>query len=79
MLPILVLAAQMAGVAPLPPQSQAETPAMRAAASLAASTAAAPQRFRTTAEKTSYRETGTYQEVLDFYRALAQASPYARL
>ncbi len=79
MLPVLVLAFQTALVPAMPPQSQAETPAMRAAASLAASTAAAPAHRRTQAETSRFQETGSYQEAIDFYRALAKSSPYARL
>jgi hypothetical protein len=70
---------QTAAVAPVRPESKAETAAMREAASLAASTAAAPQALLTRAEATGFRETGTYDEAVAFHRALAKASPYARL
>lgn len=79
MLPVFVLAFQSALVPPMPPQSKAESPAMQAAASLQASTAAAPAALRTRAERTAYRETGLYAEAVDFYRALEKSSPYARL
>ncbi|MCX7605041.1 MAG: M14 family metallopeptidase [Bryobacteraceae bacterium] len=63
----------------MPPASLAETPAMRAARSLAESTAAAAPRWRTHAEKTDFRETGSYGEAVGFYSRLAAASPFARL
>ena len=52
---------------------------MREARSLKESTAAAPANFRTHAEATEFRETGTYEEALAFYRQLAKQSPLARL
>jgi hypothetical protein len=57
----------------------AETPAMREAKSLAASTAAAEKSWLTHAEKTEFRETGNYAEAVDFYRRLEKASPFAKL
>lgn len=79
MLPALLLALQIVAVAPMPPHSKIETAAMREAASLTASTSAAPKSLLTRAEATEFRETGSYDEAVSFYRALAKASPYARL
>lgn len=72
----LPLAAQ---VPPLPPVSLAETRAMREAAALAASTAASPQDWLTLAERSQWRETGSYQEAVDFHKRLAASSRFARL
>lgn len=66
-------------VPPLPPVSLAETPAMRAAASIAESTRAAPQDWLTHAERTGWRETGSYREAVEFHRRLERASKFARL
>lgn len=63
----------------MPPQSQAETATMRAAQSLAESTAAAPKDLLTHAERTNYQETGSYDEAVAFYRRLEKLSPLARL
>lgn len=68
-----------AALEPMPPASLAETPAMREARSVRESTAAAPEGWRTRAERTDFRETGSYAECVDFYRRLAAASPFARL
>ncbi len=68
-----------AALEPMPPASLAETEAIRAARSLRESTAAAPKGWRIHAEKTDYRETGSYAECVEFYRRLAAASPFARL
>jgi hypothetical protein len=77
---ILTWPTAVAGIIPpIPPQSQAETAAMREARSLAESTAAAPRPLLTHAEKTQFAETGSYDECIAFYRALEKASPYARL
>lgn len=64
---------------PMPPQSQAESPAMREAKSLAESAAAAPKGWLTHAEQTGFKQTGRYGEAVSFYRRLAAASPAARL
>lgn len=79
MLCTALLLFQSALLPPMPPQSQAETAIMREARSLQESTAAAPATLRTHAETTEYRETGTYEQALAFYRQLAKLSPYARL
>lgn len=55
------------------------TAAMQEAKSLAESTAAAPKDLLTHAEKTGWKETGSYEECIAFYRELARRSPYARL
>lgn len=68
-----------AQIPPLPPVSLAETPAMRAAASLAASTTAAPAGWLTRAEQTGWRETGSYQEAVNFHQRLERTSKLARL
>jgi hypothetical protein len=52
---------------------------MKAATSLADSSARAPKDLLTHAEKTNWRETGSYDEAIAFYRQLAARSPYARL
>ncbi len=74
-----MLAFQIAAVAPMAPQSQAETPRMREAASVAESTSAAPKGMLTHAEATGFRQTGSYDEAVEFYRRLEKVSPYARL
>ncbi|MBI5084494.1 MAG: M14 family metallopeptidase [Acidobacteria bacterium] len=79
MLQALLLAFQAVAVPPMPPQSLAETAAMRAALSLQESTAAARGRLMTHAEKTAFRQTGSYDEAVSFYRELEKASPLARL
>jgi murein tripeptide amidase MpaA len=68
-----------AEVPPMPPVSLAETEAMRAAASIAASTSASPKDWLTHAERTEWRETGSYQETVKFYLRLERASKLARL
>ncbi len=78
-LALLVPITLLAQIPPIVPRSQWETPAMKEAQSLAASTAAAPAGWLTVAEKSSFRETGPYSETLDFYRRLAASSPFARL
>ncbi len=83
MLRLVLLAALaapvLAQIPPLPPVSLAETPAMRAAASIAASTAASPREWLTHAERTEWRETGSYEEAAVFHQRLARASRHARL
>lgn len=69
----------LAQLAPMPPVSLAETPSMQAAASLAASTAASPNDWLTLAERSSWLETGSFQETVDFHQRLARASRFARL
>ncbi|MCL4797450.1 MAG: M14 family metallopeptidase [Bryobacteraceae bacterium] len=68
-----------AQIPPMPPVSLAETPAMRAAASIASSTAAAAEDWRTHAERTDWRETGSYREAVEFHQRLARASRFAQL
>jgi hypothetical protein len=68
-----------AALQPMPPSSLAETEAMREARSVRESTAAAPQGWLTHAEKTEFRETGSYAGCVEFYRRLAEASRFARL
>ncbi len=79
MLCVALLLLQSIIIPPMPPQSLAETAAMREARSLKESTAAAPATLRTHAETTGFRETGSYDESLAFYRQLAKLSPFARL
>lgn len=52
---------------------------MREARSVRESTAAAPPGWLTQAEKTDFRETGSYAACAGFYRRLAAASRFARL
>lgn len=68
-----------AALEPMPPASLAEAKAMREARSVRESTAAAPKDWLTHAEKTDFRETGSYAECVEFYRRLAAASRFARL
>lgn len=68
-----------AALQPMPPSSLAETEAMREARSVRESTAAAPQGWLTHAEQTEFRETGSYDGCVGFYRRLAEASRFARL
>lgn len=63
----------------MPPVSLSENEAMRAAESIAASTAASPKEWLTEAERTRWRETGTYQEAVEYHRRLERASKYARM
>lgn len=78
-LALFVPIALFAQIPPIVPRSQWETPAMKEALSVAESSSGAPAGWLTTAEKTSFRETGPYSETLDFYRRLAAHSPFARL
>ncbi|NWF85346.1 MAG: M14 family metallopeptidase [Bryobacteraceae bacterium] len=78
-MPALLPLALLLAPPPISPQSQAETPAMREAASVAESTAAAPNGWLTHAEQTAFRQTGRYDEAVAFYRRLAAASRHARL
>jgi hypothetical protein len=55
------------------------TDAMKASQSLRESTARAPKDLLTVAEKSDWKETGNYDEAVNFYRQLAARSPYARL
>ncbi len=64
---------------PMPPASLAETAAMREARSIRESTAAARAEWLTHAERTEFRETGSYDEAVRFYQRLATASRYAQL
>lgn len=86
MLPVIALVALSVSVVPIfaapppmPPQSVWETPEMKAAASLEASTQAAPKGFLTKAEETRWQETGSYDECVAFYRKLERATKFARL
>lgn len=75
----LLLCQPITPVPPMPTQSQWETPAMKAAQSLADSTAAAPANLRTEGEISNWTRTGSYDEAIAFYRKLEKASPLARL
>ncbi|MBM3761159.1 MAG: peptidase M14 [Acidobacteria bacterium] len=55
------------------------TDAMKAARNLNESTKRSPKNLLTYAEKTEWRETGNYDEIVDVYLKLAAASPYARM
>jgi len=78
-LALLIPLALLAQIPPIVPRSQWETPAMKEARSVAESTTGAPAGWLTAAERSSFRETGSYDEALAFYRRLAAASPLARL
>ncbi len=67
------------GAAQSPPQSKWEPPAAENAASLAASTRAAPPDLLTRSERSDYRETGPYAESVEFARKLEQRSPWVRV
>ncbi|MFN7545137.1 MAG: M14 family zinc carboxypeptidase [Acidobacteriota bacterium] len=73
----LALLAQQILVAPN--QSVWVTDAMKAARNLEASTRRSPKNLLTLAETSSWRETGTYDEILNLYLKLAAASPYGRM
>src|SRR5258708_4337585 len=60
--------------APVGPHSAFEPPAAKAAASLAASTAASPKDLLTTGEKTDFNETAPYAEAVEISRRLEKAS-----
>ncbi len=64
---------------PLPPHSGFEPPAAEKAASITASTQAAPKDFLTVAESSNFKETGRYAESLALYRKFAAGSPFAKL
>jgi hypothetical protein len=68
-LPLLMLLAQADS-----PQSVWETPAMKAAQSLADSTRATQPSWLTLAESSNYAKTGRYAECVDFYKKLEKAS-----
>lgn len=71
--------ALLAAPPPMPPQSMAETAAMRGARSLAESGAAAPKGWLIEAETSGFKKTGRYDEVVAFYRKLEKSSSFARL
>lgn len=71
--------AQNAEILVAPNASVWVTPAMKAAQSLADSTARSPKDLLTVAEKSNWQQTGSYDEMVSLYRKLAAASPYARL
>ena len=75
-MPALLLAQTLS---PLPPHSGFEPPAAEKAASITASTEAAPRDFLTVAETSHFQATGRYQESLALYRKFATASPFANL
>src|SRR5580693_1006052 len=75
-IPALLLAQTLS---PLPPHSGFEPPAAEKAASIAASTEAAPRDFLTVAETSHFKATGRYHESLALYRKFATASPFANL
>jgi len=64
---------------PLSPHSMYEPPAAKAAASLAASTENAPADLLTTGEKTQWRQTGLYDEVIAIMRKMEKRSPYVKV
>src|SRR5580692_4887376 len=64
---------------PLPPHSGSEPPGAEKAASITASTNAAPHEFLTVAETSGFKRTGRYAESLSLYRTFETASPLAKL
>src|ERR1700761_2113558 len=64
---------------PLAPHSMYEPPAGLAAASLAASTAKSPADLLTTGEKTGWKQTGVYAEVIRLMRRMEKRSPYVKV
>lgn len=85
MKPLLFLLATIATIAtgqPIlvaPNASVWVTEGMKAARNLHESTKRAPKNMLTFAEKTQWKETGNYDEILDVYFKLAAATPYARM
>jgi murein tripeptide amidase MpaA len=63
----------------LSPHSTFEPPLARQAATLAASTNAVGMDWRTTGEKTGWRQTGTYAEAVALLRRLEAASPFVKV
>jgi hypothetical protein len=59
----------------LAPHSMYEPPAGQAAASLTASAKDAPADLLTTGEKTEWRQTGTYSEIIALMRRMEKLSP----
>ena len=55
------------------------TDGMKAARNLRASTERSPKDMLTLAERSNWKETGNYQEIVSLYFKLAAASPYARM
>jgi murein tripeptide amidase MpaA len=79
---LLFLIATIAAAQPVlvaPNASVWVTDAMKAARNLSESTARSPKNLLTHAERTQWKETGNYDEILSVYLKLAAASPYARL
>jgi hypothetical protein len=72
-------AIRAAGPVVAPNASVWVTEAMKSAQTLRDSTARAPKDLLTVAEKSDWKETGNYEEAVNFYRQLAARSPYARL
>src|SRR5215813_3095516 len=82
MLPLLalLLAAPLCfAQPPIAPQSAFEPPAAKDAASLAASTKAAPPDLLTTGEKTGWTETAPYAEAVEISRRLERASRFVKV
>src|SRR5258706_2738329 len=71
-------AAAAAAQQPVGPHSAYEPPAATAAASLAASTKAAPRDLLTTGEKSDWNETAPYAEAVDLARRLERASRWVK-
>jgi Zinc carboxypeptidase len=63
----------------LSPHSMYEPPAAAAAASLAASSKDVPPDLLTTGEKTEWRQTGTYAEVVALMRRMERMSPLVKM
>jgi hypothetical protein len=64
---------------PIAPHSAFESPAAKAAASLAASTKASPPELLTTGEKTDWNETAPYAEAVEISHRLEKASRFVKV
>lgn len=76
---VLFVAANVAAQDAIAPHSAYEPPAAKDAAALTASTKASPADLLTTSEKTGWKETGRYAEVVEIARKLEHASPYVKV
>jgi hypothetical protein len=79
LLPLLASLAFAQDILVPPNASVWVTDKMKEAKTLNDSTARSPKNLLTVAEKTKWKETGVYEEILDIYLKIAAASPYARM
>ena len=73
------LALPAAAQDPIAPHSAFEPPAAKDAAALTASTKASPADLLTTSEKTDWKETGNYAEVVEISHRLEHASRFVKV